>query len=255
MTMKISRKAAASRHSRTRFYYWTVGLGAALATAFITFAPSALSPDAIRSSFAGVINPTPGGLGPISPFKLPIGIVAGHSGNDSGATCDDGLTEVSINEDIAVRVKALLERQGYVVDLLEEYDSRLEGYKAMALVSLHADSCQFIDDNATGFKVAASQAGSSAEASRTLAACLVSRYAARTGLKNHPGSVTWDMTGYHSFTEVHPETPAAIIEMGFLYLDRYFLTQHADIAAQGIAEGILCFTRGESPDASGTSAP
>jgi|WetSurMetagenome_2_1015567.scaffolds.fasta_scaffold274110_2 N-acetylmuramoyl-L-alanine amidase len=253
--MNPIRAAAAPRRSRSRFYLWTIALGAALATAFITFAPSALSPDAIRASFAGVINPTPGGLGPISPFKLPIGIIAGHSGNDVGAACDDGLTELSVNEDIAVRVKTLLERQGYVVDLLEEYDSRLNGYKAMALVSLHTDSCQFVDDNATGFKVAASQAGTSAGASQTLSACLTHRYAARTGLNNHPGSVTWDMTGYHSFSEVAAETPAAIIEMGFLYLDRNFLTQHADLAAQGIADGILCFTRSESPELNGTAAP
>ncbi len=248
-------RPAAPRRSRARYYLWTLGLGAALATAFITFAPSALSPDAIRASFAGVINPTPGGLGPISPFKLPIGVVAGHSGNDSGAACDDGLTELSINQDIAVRVKTLLERQGYVVDLLEEYDPRLNGYKAMALVSLHIDSCQFIDDNATGFKVAASQSGKSADASSALASCLINRYGARTGLNNHPGSVTWDMTGYHSFSEVDGGTPAAIIEMGFLYLDRIFLTQHADMAAQGIAEGILCFTRNENPGAAGTAAP
>ena len=253
--MKSIRPVAAPRRSRTRFYLWTIGLGAALATAFITFAPSALSPDAIRASFAGVINPTQGGLGPISPFKLPIGIIAGHSGNDVGAACDDGLTELSINEDIAVRTKSLLERQGYIVDLLEEYDPRLEGYKAMALISLHTDSCQFIDDNATGFKVAASQADTSAEASQTLAACLTNRYAARTGLHNHPGSVTWDMTGYHSFSEVNSGTPAVIIEMGFLHLDRNFLTQHADLAAQGIADGILCFTRTESPDSTGVAAP
>lgn len=245
----------ARKRSRTRFYLWTIGLGAALATAFITFAPSALSPDAIRASFAGVIHPTPDRLGPISPFKLPIGIVAGHSGNDSGAVCDDGLTEVSINEDIAVRVKTLLERQGYVVDLLEEYDSRLEGYKALALVSLHADSCQYIDDNATGFKVTASQAGQSPDASQQLAACLTSRYAARTGLKNHPGSVTWDMAGYHSFSEVDPETPSVIIEMGFLYLDRNFLTQHADQAALGIADGIQCFVQSEPLHPTGTAAP
>jgi N-acetylmuramoyl-L-alanine amidase len=253
--MNPIRPAATPRRSRTRFFLWTTGLGAALATAFITFAPSALSPDSIRASFAGVINPTQGGLGPISPFKLPIGIITGHSGNDVGAACDDGLTELSINEDIAVRVKTLLERQGYVVVLLEEYDSRLNGYKAMALVSLHTDSCQFIDDNATGFKVAASQAGASAQASQALSACLTNRYAARTGLNNHPGSVTWDMTGYHSFSEVAADTPAAIIEMGFLYLDRSFLLQHADLAAQGIADGILCFTRSESLEQSVATAP
>jgi N-acetylmuramoyl-L-alanine amidase len=218
-----------------RYMWWTLGLGALLATAFITFAPSALSPDKIGQSFAGAINPTPGGAG-IAAFKLPIGIIAGHTGNDVGAVCDDGLTEVSINEDIALRVKSILERQGYLVDLLSEYDSRLTGYKAMALLSIHTDSCQFVDDQATGFKVASSKASTALENSQYLAACLVNRYAARTGLNNHSGSVTWDMTGYHAFNEVDPSTPTSIIEIGFLYLDRPFLTQHADLVAQGIAD-------------------
>jgi N-acetylmuramoyl-L-alanine amidase len=251
--MDSSRSNAGPRRSRTRFYILTIGLAAALATAFITFAPSALSPDAIRASFAGVINPTPGGLGPIAPFKLPIGIIAGHSGNDAGATCDDGLTEVSINEDIAMRVKALLERQGYMVDLLQEYDPRLTSYKAMAVVSIHTDTCEFIDDNATGFKVAASKAGKAVEASQALTACLENRYAAQTGLPNHHGSITRDMTDYHTFGEVDSSTPVAIIEIGFLYLDRSFLTQHADRVAQGLADGIVCFIRNEPVDT--TTAP
>lgn len=241
-------------YGRTRLVWWTLGLGALLATAFITFAPSALSPDKIGQSFAGAINPTPGGPG-IAAFKLPIGLIAGHTGNDVGATCDDGLTEVSINEDIALRVKAILERQGYVVDLLSEYDSRLGGYKAMALISIHTDSCLFIDDQATGFKVAASQAGTAAESSQYFTACLSNRYAARTGLSNHSGSITWDMTGYHAFNEVDPTTPTVIIEIGFLYLDGGILTQHADLVAQGIADGILCFSRNEPTTAMTATAP
>jgi N-acetylmuramoyl-L-alanine amidase len=248
----LKQPSPANGVGRVRNYAWTLGLGAILATAFITFAPSALSPESIGRSFAGVLNPTPNGLS-IAGFKYPIGILAGHTGNDSGATCDDGLTEVSVNEDIALRVKSILERQGYMVDLLAEYDPRLEGYKAIAVVSIHADSCEFIDENATGFKVAASQAGSSAAASQYLTSCLVDRYAARTGLPNHSGSITWDMTGYHAFNEVDPTTPVSIIETGFLYLDRNFLTQHADLVAQGIADGILCFTRNES--VSGTPTP
>jgi N-acetylmuramoyl-L-alanine amidase len=238
---------------RARYFWWTIGLGALLATAFITFAPSALSPEKIGQSFAGVINPTaaPG----IAAFKLPVGIIAGHTGNDSGATCDDGLTEVSVNEDIALRVKAILERQGYTVDLLAEYDPRLTGYKAMALVSIHVDSCQFIDEQATGFKVAASKAAKAAEPSQALTACLVNRYAARTNLPNHSGSITRDMADYHTFSELDPSTPTAIIEVGFLYLDRNFLTQHADLAAQGIADGILCFSRNEPLDETPATSP
>jgi N-acetylmuramoyl-L-alanine amidase len=229
--------------------YWlpTMGLAALLATTFITFAPTSLSPDRIQEAFAGVLHPTsaPGAVGPIVAFNLPIGIVAGHAGNDSGATCDDGLTEASVNLAIADQVHDILVKQGYKVDLLQEFDPRLAAYKAMALVSIHADSCLFINDQATGFKVAGSQAGTAAESTQYLAECLQARYASRTNLAYHAGSVTADMTSYHAFGEVDPSTPAAIIETGFLYLDRVFLTQHADLAAQGIADGILCFTRNE----------
>ena len=248
----LKRSSPAPGVGRVRNYAWTLGLGAVLATAFITFAPSALSPESIGQSFAGVLNPTPNGLS-IAGFKYPIGILAGHTGNDFGAVCDDGLTEVSVNEDTALRVKSILEQQGYVVDLLAEFDPRLKGYKAAALVSIHADTCEFIDENATGFKVAGSQAGTAADASQHLTQCIVERYAARTGLPNHSGSITWDMTGYHAFNEVDPSTPVAIIETGFLYLDRTFLTQHADLVAQGIADGILRFLRNE--EVGGTATP
>jgi N-acetylmuramoyl-L-alanine amidase len=229
--------------------YWlqSFGVAALLATAFITFAPASLSPDRIRESFAGVLHPTavPGAVGPIVAFNLPIGVVAGHSGNDSGAVCDDGLTEANVNSDIAGRVRDILMRQGYKVDLLQEFDSRLAGYKALAVVSIHADSCMYINDQATGFKVAGSQAGTAAQSTEYLAACLKARYAAQTGLAYHAGSITADMTSYHAYGEVDPSTPAAIIETGFLDLDRAFLTQHSDRAAQGIADGILCFLHNE----------
>jgi len=39
---------------------------------------------------------------------------------------------------------------------------------------------------------------------------------------------------------------AVIIETGFLNLDRQFLTQTPELAAQGIAEGVVCFINNES---------
>jgi N-acetylmuramoyl-L-alanine amidase len=235
------------RPSQRSYWPYTIILAAILATAFITFAPASLSPDRLRDSFAGVLRPTAarGAVGPIVAFNLPIGIVAGHSGNDSGAICDDGLTEASINLSIANQAREILMRQGYKVDLLQEFDPRLAGYKALALVSIHADSCMFINDQATGFKVASSMAGTAQESATYLAECVKARYTTRTGLAFHAGSITSDMTSYHAYTEVDPSTPAAIIETGFMYLDRIFLTQHTDQAAQGIADGILCFTRNE----------
>ncbi len=165
-----------------------------------------------------------------------VGIVAGHSGSDSGAVCPDGLTEAQVNRTIAEAVVKSLTEQGMTVDLLAEFDSRLPGYRADAFVSIHADSCQV---TLSGYKVASLEDGS--KASAQLADCLWKEYEGATGLPRHPNTVTYDMSRYHAFREIAPQTPAAIIETGFLKADRELLTQHPERAAQGIAAGIQCF--------------
>jgi N-acetylmuramoyl-L-alanine amidase len=174
-----------------------------------------------------------------------IGIVAGHWMNDSGAVCSDGLTEVEINLNIASLVQKILREKGYDVDVLAEFDSRLNAYEADALISIHADSCGYYGDQATGYKVATSLAKYQPEQSTRLTACLRGRYGTHTGLAVHSLSVTPDMTDYHAFFEIDPMTPAAIIETGFMNLDRQFLTEKPDIAAQGIVSGIVCFLDNE----------
>ena len=175
-----------------------------------------------------------------------VGIVAGHWKNDSGAVCADGLKEVDINLNIATLVQKILVDQGYQVDLLQEFDPRLDGYQAAALVSIHNDSCDFINNEATGFKVAAAFASKNPERTAQLISCMRARYAASTGLPLHSTSVTQDMTSYHAFGEISENTPAAIIETGFMNLDRTLLTQQPEKVAQGVAAGILCYLQNES---------
>jgi N-acetylmuramoyl-L-alanine amidase len=81
--------------------------------------------------------------------------------------------------------------------------------------------------------------------SQRLVACVADRYGRATGLRFHPNSVTLDMTEYHSFYEIHSQTPAAIIEVGFLFLDQGFLVEEPDKAARGIVDGLLCFVNNE----------
>ncbi|MBN1992269.1 MAG: N-acetylmuramoyl-L-alanine amidase [Anaerolineae bacterium] len=168
-----------------------------------------------------------------------VGIVAGHKGYDPGAVCDDGLTEAEINYMIALEVVDLLQRRGIEADLLDEYDDRLTEYQADALVSIHADSCNI--PGATGFKVARVTNSAIPEAEDALVACLNQEYAIYTGLSQHPASITDNMTNYHAFNEIHPLTPGAIIEAGFLLDDRYLLEQRSKVVARGIAAGIVCF--------------
>ncbi len=225
----------------------------ASATVFANWTPSSLLPSGVSRAIS-IANATriASDSTPVPPTAtaapLPlIGLVAGHSGpqNDPGAVCPDGLTEASINLDVANRTKAILEQAGFRVDLLTEFDDRLVGYRALAMVSIHSDSCAYINDIATGFKVARALYDKVPEQSDRLVACLTDRYAKRTEMNFHHGSITVDMTSYHGFDELAAETPAAIIEVGFLNLDRDMLTNHPDLAAQGVAEGILCFARNE----------
>ena len=167
---------------------------------------------------------------------LRIGIIAGHSGNDSGAVCEDGLTEVQVTTSLAQRLAARLQSYGITTDLLEEFDPRLDGYDASALVSIHADSCDSINDLATGFKIS----GSPYTDSSKLAACIEQAYSLATDLPYHPNSITPHMTNYHAYGRLGNGTPAIIIEVGFLNLDREILTSTDDVIIEGLTKGIFC---------------
>ncbi len=224
-----------------------------VASLFVAFSPKMFSGN-LNSLISGLIVPhTENGVA--APTKVNnavrIGIVSGHWGdgggvNDPGAVCADGTNEHDVNLKIASLVRQKLEAYGYEIDLLQEFDSRLDGYDSAVLLSIHADTCEVIDDTATGFKVAASTYSHDRNLAGRLTACLDDRYAAATGLKLHPGSVTLDMVNYHAFSVINPSTTAAIIETGFLNLDRDILVNHPDVVADGIVGGIQCFINNES---------
>lgn len=231
-------------------------VSALLATLFTAWTPLGLLPSGVSEWVANMLTGNSGQTaGNTFPTPTPrprprIGIVAGHwGGADPGAVCTDGLREVDITLEVATRVQQDLTAAGFDVDLLEEFDDRLEGYEALALVSIHADTCQFIDDNATGFKVAAALASLSPEKASRLVACITNRYETVTDLRFHAGSVSTHMTSYHAFDEINGETTAAIIEVGFMNLDRQILTQQPNLLAEGITKGVLCYIYNE--DASG----
>ena len=169
-----------------------------------------------------------------------IGIIAGHRGFDSGAVCPDGLTEASVNLWVAERVVTGLEKRGATVLLLDEYDIRLDGFHADALVSIHADSCEV---NLTGFKVAGSEVGP--PQSDALADCLWEAYAPATGLPRNADTITEDMRSYHAFRRVSENTPAAIIEIGFLGTDGRLLRRSPERPAAGIIAALECFLNAE----------
>jgi len=221
-----------------------------LASLFTLFTPNNLfSGQTINRMFqAWQANPTLVAqpiLAPVESNTGRIGIVSGHWNNDAGSVCPNGLKEADVNLTIASLVQQKLTKEGFQVDLLEEFDSRLTQYQAIALVSIHNDTCEYLNDAATGFKIAAALESAYPEKTDRLTACMIDRYAATTGLLFRIGN-TNDMTYYHAFTEVNTETPAVIIEAGYLNLDQQILTTRPDLIADGIVNGLLCYIRNES---------
>lgn len=211
---------------------------------------------------AGYVLPSPQallGLGPASEARPRVVLISGHAGYDSGAVCTDAagrttLTEAEVNARVAGQAARILRAEGVDVEIFEEYDERLNGLQADALLSLHADSCV----EYSGYKAASRAVSVVAAQDARLIACIDRFYPLATGLEYHPYTVTRDMIGYHAFRRVAPSTPAAILEMGFLGGDRMLLTDHVDRVARGVAESILCFlepAQGESSPPAPTLTP
>ena len=230
-----------------------------LATLFTAWTPASLNPGELANQFVAALEggsqeSGPSAFMPAVPEEneLRIGLVIGHSGinpdtggDDPGSVCEDGLSELEVNTSVGKLAAQALEAAGLQVDILEEFDPRLFEYRAVALVSIHTDSCVPINEYATGYKVVSALDTVVPDKSQRLVDCIVDRYHRATGFTFHAGSITRDMTEYHTFREIHSQTPAAIIEVGFLYLDRDFLVSQPEKAARGIADGILCYVNNE----------
>ena len=230
--------------------------GVIAASLFSLWTPGNLMPKTIEEKVAVAVAQEEGielpeAVAGVKPADFPtnrIGIVVGHRGHDSGAVCANGLTELEINSNVATYVQQKLIGAGYEVDLLDEFDSRLKNYQASLLLSIHSDSCSYINDGATGFKVASAVTSHDNQDSSRIVQCLSDRYAKTTGLRYHYQSVTTDMTSYHAFDEISPFTTAAIIELGFMNLDQEILTTQPELLANGIVDGIKCYLNNESVD-------
>jgi N-acetylmuramoyl-L-alanine amidase len=247
------------RSKSPRVWQTTLAVAVVIATLFTAWTPAGLFSGDISEKMALLLTPQPGEATPQAGStprpQLRIGIVSGHWGNDSGAVCPDGTTEADVNLRISTLVQQKLSSLGYQADLLQEFDPRLQDYAAAVLISIHNDSCLPVNDEATGFKIAAARETHDLNRASRLTACLTDRYQRTTGLPFHPGSITNDMTEYHAFSEISPNTTAAIIETGFLYKDYTILTQQPDLVATGVVNGILCFITNESVEPGAGATP
>jgi len=163
----------------------------------------------------------------------------------SGGAVGGGKQEWEVNLDIAQRTKGLLEAAGVTVDLLPT--TVPPGYRAHAFISIHADGDPA--GRLVGFKVARPGFSSIPEPDDRLVDSLNAAYATATGLPRDDEHITPRMRYYYAFNSrrychtVAPGVPQAIVEVGFLTssVDRVLLLGNPDLAAQGIANGVLYF--------------
>src|SRR5687768_11105065 len=131
--MESTPSSPAPRTRPLRALQSTLGIAILLATLFTALPSRGLVMGGFYERLSLVLTPQAPAAPLSSQPQLRIGIVAGHSGNDSGAVCIDGngdvtLTEADVNLEIAALVQQQLTEIGYQVDLLrrsEEHTSEL----------------------------------------------------------------------------------------------------------------------------------
>ncbi len=154
--------------------------------------------------------------------------------------------EIDVNRAVAAALTARLEASGLRVDLLPA--TVPPGYRADAVVSIHADSSP--DRERRGYKSAVFEATADRD-DRRLKAAVDAAYLAATRLPDDDENVTSNMFAYYAFNPrfehaVARRTPALLVELGYISnpRDRLWL-ERPDALADALAVGIGRFLRAQ----------
>jgi N-acetylmuramoyl-L-alanine amidase len=167
----------------------------------------------------------------------------GRTGSSGG-----GKSEWEINLAIAEETAQILSKEGIEVEILPA--TIPPRYWADVFVAIHADGS--LDISKRGFKTATPRRDFSKGAEK-LVGFIEESYQDHTGFVKDP-NVTRNMRGYYAFAwwryehAVHPRTASVILETGFLSnaADRKIISDNPDVAAQGIAEGIVSYLKSQN---------
>jgi N-acetylmuramoyl-L-alanine amidase len=230
---------------------FTILLTAGIASTLFLF----FTPGEDLNTYIGNLNPASQVIDrELQPTLLPneqsrIALVSGHWGYDLGHTCPpelNDLREIDVNLRVSTIVRDMLAEQGYQVDLLQEFSPELTDYTGLAIVAIHTDTCNYINGQATGFKVSGLGRIAYPAESDNLNNCLIDRYQRRTGMSYLGNTVSSDPELFYQYGQINDYTTASVIETGYLNLDYRTLTEKTDQVARGIADGILCYINNES---------
>ncbi len=167
--------------------------------------------------------------------------------NNSGAS-GGGKSEWEVNYEIANLTADLLRAQGIIVDILPT--TIPPSYWADAFVAIHADGST--DSSVNGYKVAPPWRDFTGH-SNQLSQVIHQSYGQSTKLAVDP-NISRNMRGYYAFAfwryehAIHPMTPAAILETGFLTSpnDRLIIVNQPQLSAQGLSQGILSYLQDQN---------
>lgn len=187
------------------------------------------------------------------PGPLRVALQAGHwkaaeapdeqAGLRNNGTRGGGKAEWEVNLAIARMAAAMLEEEGFEVEVLPT--TIPPGYWADVFVSIHADG--HTSTSASGYRAAAPRRDRTGRATE-LAELITRTYGEATGLPHYP-TITRRMRSYYAFNSrryhhaLHPRTVGVILETGFLTSprDRRVIVNAPDLAARGIANAIVQF--------------
>jgi len=74
-----------------------------------------------------------------------------------------------------------------------------------------------------------------------LSVCLAENYQKYTQLPFTYEIINPDHASYHIFRDIHPDTPAVLIEIGKLSTNRDLIANQSSSIVEGITAGIICF--------------
>lgn len=181
----------------------------------------------------------------IDQLPAPLASLRTQTGGSGG-----GVREVDYVLDVARRVQAILQAQGYQVDLLPA--TVPPDYTADAFVAIHADASTA--GSPSGYKLARSRFSPIPVTDDALLNAVSDVYGPATGF-HWDDNITRNMSGYYAFNSrrrvyaVSKGTPAIIIETGYLTNanDRNYLVAHKDVVANSIAQGVINFINARPP--------
>lgn len=170
-----------------------------------------------------------------------IGVLAGNWQNSTGEVCADGTLEADINHNFANLIKLELEDRKYEVDLFPEFDLNFLNYEADVFVAIYSGSCLEKPLPPSGFTIGTSLTEINPDNVNKLAVCLAENYQESTHLPFTYEVINPDHLSYHIFRDIHPNTPAVLIEIGKLSTDRELIDKKRTAIVDGIVAGIECF--------------